>query len=121
MAVTHETLRISRQAAADLRLKQFCFVKLDSANKIALAGAGELAVGVLIDKPNINEWGTIAVGGITKVISAGTIAPNVLVEPNADSHAVAASTGEDAAALTLATSVDNDVVEVLLTPGAQAE
>ncbi len=60
-------------AAADLRTKQFYAVKIDSSSKMALAGAGENAIGILQNKPNINQAASVETLGVTKAKYGNTV------------------------------------------------
>lgn len=60
-------------AAADLRTYQYSAVKKDNgAHTIALAGAGEFAIGVLQNTPNTGEVGFVRVAGISIMKADGT-------------------------------------------------
>lgn len=125
---------ISKVAAADLRTKQFYGVKLDSAGKIVLcSAAGESVLGVLGNKPNTGEVGSVDVAGIVQVIAGGVIAPGGKVKVSAAGKFVAASagttnTGDAGAAsdpligsyvfgeyLGVSNAADGDIIDVLVT------
>lgn len=106
-------------AAADLSTKQHFFVKVDSNGKVALAGANELAIGVLQNDPKTDEAATVRVHGITKVVAGAAISKGDRVGSDANGKA----RGGVIVGLTLgialeAASADLDVIAVLLTnPG----
>lgn len=54
-------------AAEDLTDSQFCAVDIDSDGKAALPTQGSRVVGVLRNKPDINESATVVSDGIVKV------------------------------------------------------
>lgn len=87
--VNHHT--VSVPAAADLTTKQFYAVKVDNTGKAALAGAGEFAIGILQNKPNSGQPGTVAWGGITKALAGGSITAGATVAVNSDGKLVDAT------------------------------
>ena len=67
-------------AAADLSAKQYFGVKVDSAGKIALiAAAGELAIGILQNKPEAAQAAEVMVSGVSKGVASGAIAAGAKV------------------------------------------
>ena len=72
MALHNPMGLITLRADGDYRLKQYCVVTAGDANgDFALAGAGAVGVrpiGILQNKPNTGEFGTIATAGISKVL-----------------------------------------------------
>lgn len=121
-----------RLAGADLSNAQFCFVKLNSAGAVVLAGAGEAAYGVLQNKPADGQVCTIAIFGETKVKCGGIITGGGIVASGASGVAVAATgarvntsdAGAAADALVgpyvmgtvLATTASGDIATMLLRP-----
>ncbi len=75
---------ITLEAAADLTTKQYYAVKVDANGKAALAGAGELAVGVLQNVPAAGQAATIMVSGVTKAIYGATVTAGNKLMVNAD-------------------------------------
>ncbi|MCL4715471.1 MAG: hypothetical protein KJZ75_11220 [Hyphomonadaceae bacterium] len=123
---------ITRIAGADLSAKQYTAVKQNSSGQVVAAGAGEKALGILQNKPTSGQAATVAVGGVSKWIAGGVVAPDAEVAADADGKAKTAvanttDTQVGAAAdpllgsyilgrnLTAANSVQNQVIEVLLT------
>ena len=85
---------VTKLAAADLRTKQFYFVKLDSNGKVALcSAAGERAYGVLQNKPNTDEAAVVRVFGRSYVVAGGTIAAAGMIKTDANGKAAAAAAG----------------------------
>lgn len=76
---------MSRLAAANLSAKQFYGIKVDSAGKFALAGAGENAVGILQNKPISGAIGNAMILGESKAILGGTVTAgsNLMTDANA--------------------------------------
>jgi hypothetical protein len=61
-------------ADADLRTKQYCFVRVHTTGKVALGpiATGGKVIGVLQNKPNIGEACEIMVSGVTFLQADGT-------------------------------------------------
>jgi hypothetical protein len=131
MSFQQNGVDISLVAAADLSSSQFLAVKVDSAGKAALAGAGEFAIGVLQNKPTAGQAATVRISGVTKMVAAGTFNPGVFVTADAASKATTATAGRtntsDAGAaadpligsnvlgVALETAAANNVIAVALT------
>lgn len=79
-------------AAADLRTSTGFLIKVDGNGKAALAGAGDFAVGVLMNAPNATEQARIRISGYARVVTAATPAKGTLITSNASGKAVAATT-----------------------------
>ena len=104
------------KANVDLSTKQYHAVKIDtSTGNIVLCGAGGLCIGFLQNKPlagDVCEIATTGGGGLG--ISAETMTAGVLMKVDASGHLVAATAdGEHVAAISVASSVDNDVFEIM--------
>jgi hypothetical protein len=81
-------------AAADLSASQYCFVKLDSAGKVALCGAGQNAVGVLQNAPNADgQLAIIKTFGFTKVKVSADLAIGDVIASDASGKAKAVVKG----------------------------
>lgn len=113
-------LSITLIAAADLRTSQFCFVNADTTaagSKAALPSAGGRAIGVLQNKPNSGEAGTVVVTGITKcVVGTGGVTAGDTVQCLADGKVTTVASGKYAVGIALVTGVAGVTVPVLLTP-----
>lgn len=80
------------EAGADLSTKQYLGVKLSSDGQIDPAGAGELCIGVLQNKPAAaGRAATVRVLGVTRMVAGGAIDPGAPVACDAAGKAVAAS------------------------------
>lgn len=116
-------LDISFEAENDLSANQYYFVELGTgANQVDVCDdAGDRAIGVLQNKPKANKAAKVRVLGVSKVISGGAITKGDTVGTDASGTAVTKSADADlVAALALETVVTTgDVIEILLTPGAQ--
>lgn len=82
---------ITLLAAADLSAKQFFAVKVDSAGKAAVAGAGQTVAGILQNDPASGQAGTVRVLGVSKAEAGGTVAAGDRVAADANGALVAAT------------------------------
>lgn len=118
MATQQVLTEITLPANADLSTKQYFFVKLTNSSgtgRVALAGDGEFAIGVLQNKPAAaGDTAKVAISGIAKVEAGGVITAGNPVAVDASGNAVAASSGDIVVAVAVNSAVDGDVVEVLL-------
>jgi hypothetical protein len=71
MAVEQRLLNYGFPVSGDLSSYQFCAVTI-GASGIALATAGKNCDGVLQDTPTAGTAGTVAMFGVSKVVSGGT-------------------------------------------------
>lgn len=78
-------------AAADLSAKQYYFVKVDTAGKAAVCGAGEKAIGVVQNAPTAGVASTVMVLGVTQVVASAAIAYGANVASTATGTAVTAA------------------------------
>lgn len=91
MATTKILLRDAAVAAANLSTSQHRFVKKDGTGKIALCGAGQLAAGILQDKPIAGKVGSYDVIGISKVIAGATVVDGTVGMSDAAGAAITAT------------------------------
>tara|TARA_Y100001938_G_C8073324_1_gene424446 strand:+ start:1670 stop:2050 length:381 start_codon:yes stop_codon:yes gene_type:complete len=71
---TQESLKcITLEAGADLSGDQYKFVKLSAGKAVLCSAATDIPVGVLQNKPASGAAATVAVSGVTKLLSGGTI------------------------------------------------
>lgn len=70
-------------SAADLTAKTGYAIKVDSNGKAALAGAGEFAVGILVNAPNTNEIAIVRVAGVARAIGGGVVTRGGVVAADA--------------------------------------
>ena len=108
-------------AAADYSSTgQYRFVKLTSANTITLCGAGERPIGILQNNPEAGEIGNVMLYGISKLYASAAIALMAAVGIAADGEGVTTTTDTDeygGLCVEAGTAAD-DVIQILLTPGA---
>ena len=77
-------------AAADLRTKQYCFVKITAAKAVNVATAkGEGVLGVLQNKPNSGEAAEVMIIGRTKCIAGAAITAGAKVITDANAKGIA--------------------------------
>ena len=111
----------SRRAGADLRTKQFHFVKLNATGKVVPCDTiGERAFGVLLNAVDNNQVAQIAKGpGGSDVVAGAAIAgPGVEITTNAAGRAIAATADKhyvNGIALKAATADGNQVSANLTT------
>ena len=88
-------------ANADLSAKQFYLVVNSTGNLLGVAGAGAVVAGVLQDKPQSGEHGTVTILGRSRVRAGDTITAGGLFTSDATGTAVAVTSGTYAAGLAL--------------------
>lgn len=103
-------------AGADLSAKQYYIVKTDSAGAVVLAGDGEVASGVLQNKPTSGQAASYAVDGVSKVVVSGAITAGGLVMSDSNGKGTAhTGSGKNAFGRALETSTtDGDIIAVQL-------
>ncbi len=111
-------------AEGDLSTKQFYFVELGaSAGQVDVCdGAGDRVIGVLQNKPNAaGAEAEVTIYGVTKVVASAAITRGATVGTTNAGKAVAKTADADlVAGIALeAAAADLDVIQILLTPGAQ--
>lgn len=124
-------------AAADQSTSQYRAIKVDTAEKGAVAGAGEFAIGVLQNKPAAGEAATVRVAGVTKMVAGAAVAAGARVAPDAAGKAKTAvaatvNTSDAGAASDAVTAshvlgialeaaaADGDIISVLITHSGAA-
>jgi hypothetical protein len=96
MAYEGPQVKVSLIAGESLTAKQYYFVKLSAANTvICCAGATDVPIGVLQNKPAAGEAAEVCISGITKVSGDADLAFGNLVGTSADGQADAKSVGVD--------------------------
>lgn len=78
-------------AAADLSAKQFYAMKVDSNGQAAVAGAGEVVVGVLQNDPASGQAACVATAGVVRAVAGGSITAGATVAANASGKFVDAA------------------------------
>lgn len=108
---------ITLPAGGDLTGAQFKLVKISS-GAVVLCGAGENAIGVLVNKPNTGEAASVQIGGIAKVQADAALATTgTKIMSSADGQAAAATSTNHVIGMTVTTAAAAaELVEVLLAP-----
>ena len=118
MAIQQSLQIITREAGIDLSAKQYYFA-VANAGKANLPGAdGGRALGVIQNDPTAGQPAVIATGGITKVVSDGSIEIDDAVSIKSGGKAKEAASGEyiQGTALEGDGGVDGTVISILLQP-----
>jgi hypothetical protein len=91
-----QPFKITLQSSVDMRLKQYTFVKVNSAGKAALCTAAtDVPVGVLQNKPVTNGAAEITVIGETKVYADAITTAGDLIGTSSDGQADPKTPGTD--------------------------
>lgn len=112
-----ETLTL--QAAADLSAKQYHFVRLSAAQKCnqASEAANSATVGVLQNKPKVDEFATVGFFGKSKIVAGGAVTAGDILTTNSSGRAAVVTSGQMAAGRSLDTAgADGDIITALLFP-----
>ena len=113
-----EGLSYARNAGADLSGDLNKIAHVDTDGDIVLAGAGEHAIGTIIEAAIADKPVTIQFGGIAKVILGGTVTAGQRVASDAAGLGVNAGSADDYEIGTALTSgLVNEVIPVMLLPG----
>ena len=114
MATYEKLLQVgSLVAGADLSSSQHHLVKVSAANTVVLAGAGELAIGVVANKPASGEAAEVLAGIIVPVVAGAAVEARAEVASDASGKAVTATTGDRVFGVALtASSADGEEIRV---------
>lgn len=112
----YESVRIiSLPAAGDLSTKQYYALAVNDVGRVAVAGDGVSAVGILCNKPTaIDDVAAIAYDGKVKAIAGATFNAGVELASNAEGKLITATSGERILGIAVEPGVDNRIVTVLL-------
>jgi len=117
MAFENPVLVLSLPAAADLSSSQHFIVKTSSGTA-ALAGAGDVAMGVLQNDPVSGEAASIMVAGVSRLVAGAVIAEGAQVAADANGKGRTATTGDIVLGIALeAAGADGDIIPLLLNVG----
>ena len=116
MSFINPAAAVAYKAVADLSGDQYTFVKHNANNgEMDSSGANDDSLGVLMTAPKQDEHGEVhRPGNGAKIRLAATLARGAKVKPNADGHAVVATTGQRYEAILEEGGVDNDIVPCLV-------
>jgi len=114
-------------ASADLSDEQYRFAKISGANTVDVCdGTVDQPIGVIQNNPKSGESVELAIFGLSKVKSGGTIAVGATVGTDATGEAItvtrsiaaiAAANRRAIVGIAITAAADGDVFTVMLTPG----
>jgi hypothetical protein len=126
---------VTLTSSGDLSTKQFKAVKINASGKIAVAGLGECAVGILYSKPDADgEVASVRIldGKKAKAMAGGTITAGDLLKADANGDLVTAQkaytntsdagvaqdalVGSHILGIAIESAVDNDIFQFLAFP-----
>ena len=116
MAIWSELRNRTYIAGADLRQRQFHFVKRSGANVVA-GTAGDAAVGVLWNNPNNTQAASVVYFGSPTVVAGGTIAVGAAVAVGTNGVAVEAGEGDVIVGYAREAAVINQIIRIDLDLG----
>lgn len=94
--ISNYSVKVTLVAGGDLSTKQYTFVKLNSSGEaVAAAGATDIPIGVLQNKPTAGQEAEVVVVGGTKIVAGAAIGEGALVGTSAAGKAVALVAGTD--------------------------
>lgn len=99
---------------ADLSGKQFYAVKINSSGNAVLAGAGEVAVGILQDTPVSGQVCNVMVLGETKAIYGGNVTAGAKLASDANGKLVAVTSTESVVGIAKQSGALNEIHTVIL-------
>jgi hypothetical protein len=122
MATEQPGLKISLDAAADLSAKQFYGLKVDANGRAAVAGAGELCIGILQNDPDaLGRAASITTLGPSKGVAGAAVAAGAEVATDANGKLITAVAADRVVGTCLeAALADGDIVTFYVNPGATA-
>lgn len=114
MAYEESLQRSTYIAGVDFTTHQYKFITIDSNGVAQLVATGKDSVGVTQDNPKSGQSGEFAFGGISKVVSGGTIKFGAPVSASTGGVAIAAATGDIVLGKAFSAASINDIFPVLL-------
>jgi hypothetical protein len=114
-----QTESFSLKAAADLRLKQHLFIKPSGNRGCDQAAAGQDAIGVLLNKPNLNEAAEVGIGPFVPVVLAAVLTAGAEVMSDVNGKAVAWVTANRSLGFLIEGGAIGDTVLMLFTQGGR--
>jgi hypothetical protein len=97
--------------------KQYYFVDITGEHKAGLTGAGEVAIGVLQNKPqHEGDAATVAIFGVTLVVAGELLTAGMSVASDADGKAVESGNGDSVLGrVVIGAGAEDELASVLLT------
>ena len=121
MSVPFDPKILTRRTTADLSSSAWFLVKPSNENNLAVAGAGELAIGALTNDVGDGTvpggiYVPVQIGGIIKAIAGGAITVGTLAMSDGSGEAVTATDGNYAFGIALGNYVDGEVGAFIWAP-----
>lgn len=113
----------SGKANADLSAAQYKIVKMTAADVVDLcSGTGDIAIGVLNNKPKANAGAQVLIAGVGKVIAGGTITAGDRIGTGASGTAVTKTADADwIIGIALTSGVSGELVSYLAAPAYRTQ
>jgi hypothetical protein len=106
-------------AAADLSAREYHLVRYSASERVNQASEAvhSSLAGVLQNKPRADEFATVGILGLSKVVAGAAVAANVFLTTNASGRAIAASSGQMVFGRALAPAGANgEIITALIFP-----
>lgn len=116
---TRHTDRLSLTAASDLSAKQNLFAKISGDNGCDLCGAGQDAIGVILNKPASGVPAEIGTGPRVPITLAATLSAGAEVMSDANGKAIAWTTTNRSLGYLLEGGGSGDVVALNFDPNGR--
>jgi hypothetical protein len=122
MSEFRKQMRMTFTAGADLQLYQYRIMRYAGSQTCNVAShdganASVGAIGVLQNKPNTNEFATVAYFGESKVVAGGALTEGTFITTQGSGKAAAATSGDLVIGRVLETAgAEDEVVRCLLSP-----
>ena len=110
-------LSYARNAGADLSTSLNLLAHVDTDGDLVLAGAGEHAIGTIIEGAVADKPATVQFGGIAKLVCGGTVTAGERVASDGAGKGVTATTGDFEVGTALEGGDAEEVIPVALIPG----
>lgn len=110
-------LSYARNAGADLSTSLNLLAHVDTDGDLVLAGAGEHAIGTIIEGAVADKPATVQFGGIAKAVCGATVAAGARVASDGAGKVVTATTGDFEVGTALEGGDAEEVIPVALIPG----
>lgn len=102
-------------ASADLTLLQFRFVIVSAAEQVNVAGVAASAIGVLQNKPNINQAAEVVSAGVSNVVASAAITAGDDLATAASGKVATATAGQHVVGKAIqAAGADDDIIAALI-------
>jgi hypothetical protein len=118
MAYAFDQSFITLQAADNLTAYRYRVMRISGENLCNVASnvAANTAFGILDNDPTSGQAARVAVAGVTKVYSGGTVTAGLLLTHNSSAQVLNATSGQLVVGRALQTGVAGDLVSVFIQP-----